>query len=817
MAGVGHILDVALESNESDVRTLLQHCFGSQVGYLRGGLIPNAMAVHRRVEDDLPDVAIEDVDTACLALGCSFLRFDWSLLRSLLDNVEGQLRARAPQGDATTLSGTALGPVVELARACRALMRYLVNGERDALDEADASLRAAVSPGPAADGYLDARWVAAHLRSIAGDLPQASVWDALPPDVPTAVKRAFTMGQPAVSLLWQPQLEAVGTSSGTSALDASVKRVVLSVPTSSGKTLISQLFTLHHLSSGVGGVCFVVPTRSLAREVRRDFKVRLRLYGRTVAQERADWDLDHAQVDDAVEVMTPERLVHLLRNDVPGVLARFGLFIFDEAHSAGEGDRGFTVESAISLLHALTTSTHHRIILMSAALGNQSQIALWVDPNSTGRTAVSDWRGPRRLHAIFNTDIDWNQTPKTSMTKSRAWPNLVTYDVHGLVRLRHTSGSHTGLRTSQPLGQLSFRTDSSGEYERNPETGRRKRYEARSTSNYVMLLEIITLVAEAGPVLVIRSTREQTRQLAVQLAQTLEPSSDASDLAQFASTRLGSAHPLAEVLAKGVAYHHSGLPADVLDLIEDGVRGGRIKYVVATTGIADGVNLPVRTVFIDEPGNHAWARPLSPAQVINAVGRAGRSCIESEGWAILVPTRKPSESDFARLAPDADELRVLSRLATQEALDALAEFEVLQRESADAIFNASNDEVSAFISFAWLVLNANEELGTLNADVNLTSAFASTLAWTQLNDSLKSRWLALSASIASLLRRDRSGPTPTLGSDLHVGRHSTDCRVAVSDVVAAAIATEANLGDPANRLPTGVRRRLEPNPRSSRS
>ena len=378
--------------------------------------------------------------------------------------------------------------------------------------------------------------------------------------------------------------EAVGTSSGTSALDASVKRVVLSVPTSSGKTLISQLFTLHHLSSGVGGVCFVVPTRSLAREVRRDLKVRLRLYGRTVAQERADWDLDHAQVDDAVEVMTPERLVHLLRNDVPGVLARFGLFIFDEAHSAGEGDRGFTVESAISLLHALTTSTHHRIILMSAALGNQSQIALWVDPNSTGRTAVSDWRGPRRLHAIFNTDIDWNQTPKTSMTKSRAWPNLVTYDVHGLVRLRHTSGSHTGLRTSQPLGQ-GVRNQQLGEYERNPETGRRKRYEARSTSNYVMLLEIITLVAEAGPVLVIRSTREQTRQLAVQLAQTLEPSSDASDLAQFASTRLGSAHPLAEVLAKGVAYHHSGLPADVLDLIEDEdpagahqVRGGNDRH-----------------------------------------------------------------------------------------------------------------------------------------------------------------------------------------------------------------------------------------------
>ena len=93
-----------------------------------------------------------------------------------------------------------------------------------------------------------------------------------------------------------------------------------------------------------------------------------------------------------------------------------------------------------------------------------------------------------------------------------------------------------------------------------------------------------------------------------------------------------------------------------------------------------------------------------------------------------------------------------------------------------------------------------EELGTLNADVNLTSAFASTLAWTQLNDSLKSRWLALSASIA----RSYDAIDPV--QRRRWGRISTSVGTArtveslVSDVVAAAIATEANLGDPGESL-----------------
>ncbi len=71
-----------------------------------------------------------------------------------------------------------------------------------------------------------------------------------------------------------------------------------------------------------------------------------------------------------VEVMTPERLAHLLRHDAPDVLGRFGLLIFDEAQLVQEPGRGFTLESTIALLHHLTRQSNHRVVLLSAALGN---------------------------------------------------------------------------------------------------------------------------------------------------------------------------------------------------------------------------------------------------------------------------------------------------------------------------------------------------------------------------------------------------------------------------------------------------------------
>lgn len=82
-------------------------------------------------------------------------------------------------------------------------------------------------------------------------------------------------GDPPVLTLWPPQLELLTAEDRPSPLSADTRRLVLSFPTSAGKTLLAQLFVATHLQASSGRVCYVAPTHSLCREVRRSLDRRL--------------------------------------------------------------------------------------------------------------------------------------------------------------------------------------------------------------------------------------------------------------------------------------------------------------------------------------------------------------------------------------------------------------------------------------------------------------------------------------------------------------------------------------------------------------
>ena len=257
----------------------------------------------------------------------------------------------------------------------------------------------AVDP-PFARADLNSRWVAAHLRDIADDLGTASVWAHLPPSVPPAAAKAMTLGDPPVLSLWPPQLDLL--SAAPNPLDPSVKRLVLSFPTSAGKTLIAQYIVAAHVASGAGSACVVVPTHSLGRELQRDLDRRLStIAGR--AEDAGPLGLPLPTPPSAV-VMTPEKLAAHLRLEPARILEEYSLFVIDEAHLVGDAERGWVLESALGFLHGATARSHHRIILLSAALGNRVHVAAWMGVDGTpAQSFHHDWRGPRRAHALFGT------------------------------------------------------------------------------------------------------------------------------------------------------------------------------------------------------------------------------------------------------------------------------------------------------------------------------------------------------------------------------------------------------------------------------
>ncbi|MGH2763549.1 MAG: DEAD/DEAH box helicase [Thermoleophilaceae bacterium] len=751
-----HVLDLAMQDRG---RSRLDRCrlaFGAAVGYRRGELEPNAMAVFRRARAILGNVdeaLLDRLPFVAFEVGLTFLGFETRGLADLTQRLRRQLGELRRQVDLDDLGPTIFGPLEQIVEAADRMRRFLVRGYDQRLSEARELLRAAARPRDGGND-LDARWVAAHLLALTDDAAGSSVWTALPPSVPPAVKQALVLTDPPVVTLWQPQLDLF-RGDGPDILDSETRRVVMSLPTSAGKTLVAQMLALTHLATGVDSVCYVAPMRSLGREVRDSLRGRLRVVRRELGSDLPDFLAEFLGPSDIpdphVDVMTPERLGFLMRNDLQGVLDRYGMFIFDEAHLIADATRGFDLEWVLAMLHWKTRETNHRIVLLSAALGNRLEIKRWVDPDDAGRLYWSEWRGPRRLHAVFYTDAQWEQ-PEYVDFSSPGWPQRVLYPLEGRVQLRPAEGlAAREVKLAEPVGTLAFRVNEAGGRESSPH--------GSSTKQYRMSAQIAVAVGSAGPVLIVVSTRPMARQMARAIASHLTESRETRELTAFVRARLGDEHPIVPLLPYRVAYHHAGLPTDVLEALERSLREERLLYLTATTTLTEGVNLPVRSVVLAEtryPGQDPAAQILG-ARLINAMGRAGRATKETEGWAVICKPGTPRREDFARMRPADEDLTVTSRLATADALEAVARFEETAAGAADAVFEHHAAEVNDFVAFVWLVLTSFDELNQAASATDIDAALSSTLAFAQLEPAAQQRW----RDAAHLVREAFQSSEPT--------------------------------------------------------
>jgi len=741
-----HIFDLLLQMPQIDLNARLNYCFACQIAYLRSELNPNAIAIYRReFTGKLDDLnLLNNFGEVALSCGIGFLGLDVDYIHKVASSLKEQIIQLTTKWNVENIFATPFGSAAAVAMATRDLTSFLVNGNISALERARATLQKAVSSESSLEDQVS-RWVAAHLLNLSDDLKNSSVWTVLPPDVPNMVRRAFGLGQPKILTLWPPQLDLLKKPEPgkPNLFSSSVKRAFISTPTSGGKTLIAQLMVASHLATEDTSVCYIVPTRSLCHEVRNSLASRLRYIGSGVIDvpPEVDWTDEQLSAAARVEVMTPEHLSYLIRSDSKKVLERFGMFIFDEVHSVGEKGRGWTLEENLSYLHYATRNEHHRIVLMSAAIGNRAHFVQWISNDENRKDVIvldSDWRGPRRLHAIYSTKPDLLQ-PQEEITRSVQFPRRVKYPLYGTlhVRVSHTGSVHS-LQTTEPVGSLvrKYRPDNTYVMDT-----------SNSTSFYRMLVPMIQHLAMSGPVLIIESTRRDTVLMAKAIAESQKPSdqSENQPLIDLIEARLGRLHPLTEVIKRGVAYHHGSLPSEIREAIEEAVTQGNLRFLVATTTMTEGVNLPVRSVVVARQGSwtqEGYIEYITGSKLINAIGRAGRATKETEGVVVLARQNTPLRSDFERLNPSDSDIEVNSTLATEEALNALAEFEALQRSAEDAVFEETAPQMNQFLSFIWFVAAQLEALGKSVSSDEVRQVLENTLAWVQLDDGSKSRWIA---------------------------------------------------------------------------
>jgi superfamily II DNA/RNA helicase len=145
------------------------------------------------------------------------------------------------------------------------------------------------------------------------------------------------------------------------------------------------------------------------------------------------------------------------------------------------------------------------------------------------------------------------------------------------------------------------------------------------------------LRADLAPVLVFAPRRNASEEMAQAIASAIslrDPLSLSAEQEALAGKRLS------KLLRSRVAYHHSGLSYAVrAGLIEPLAKAGQLNVVVATMGLAAGINFSMRSVLITDTRYMAgnFERHVQPDELLQMFGRAGRRGLDEMGYVLILP------------------------------------------------------------------------------------------------------------------------------------------------------------------------------------
>lgn len=391
---------------------------------------------------------------------------------------------------------------------------------------------------------------------------------------------------------------------------------VISLPTSTGKTLLAEL-CIYSAVQSIGKIgIFVVPYVALGRQIADraskhlpdDWRV-VRLFG-GFKEPGAIASTDHK----LFVVATPERLDALLRY-APETFPKIACVVFDEAHQIASGPRGVRLEGLIArFLVAQSSQGTGRMVFVSAVIPNVQEIAQWVGGDAT--VVVSHlWTPTCRRIAVWKGDgtLAWHHsgdpvspvgTSPNDQIASIAlpWPQRIVPTRWNFAENRY--------------------------------------FESKNYDNLVYLC-LFMWNKEKEPILCVCTTRDTSRLTAIRLADQLQQIEPILPETQKTITLIVTKYPhytqLKNALLSGVAYHNASLPHDLRAAIEDAARKKELRCIVSTSTLAEGIDLPFRaTVIADWLSFKGEAQvPFSPLLVRNIAGRCGRVGFFTEGDIVI--------------------------------------------------------------------------------------------------------------------------------------------------------------------------------------
>lgn len=380
--------------------------------------------------------------------------------------------------------------------------------------------------------------------------------------------------------------------------------VVVTAPTGSGKTLVAEA-AIHLALADNKRAFYTAPIKALSNQKYGDL---VDVYGpERVGLLTGDNVING---DAEIVVMTTEVLRNMIYAE-SSRLRRVAIVVLDEVHYLQDRTRGAVWEEVI--IHC---PSEVQLVCLSATVSNNAEFAAWVEERRGGTRLVATDHRPVPLESMYMLkDSIGARTlhllPTFVSRDGRTRPNP---------RIEHMLGLERGRRRR-------FKTPNRFD------TVERLAEEGLLPAIYFIFSRAgcdgaVHRLVDAG----VRLTDASERPLIRRVAESRTEHLSDTDLSVLGYDRWITA------LEMGVASHHAGLVPAFKETVEDLFAAGLLKVVFATETLALGINMPARTVVLEnlskfDGESHNLLRPGDYTQL---TGRAGRRGIDVKGYGVVL-------------------------------------------------------------------------------------------------------------------------------------------------------------------------------------
>lgn len=440
------------------------------------------------------------------------------------------------------------------------------------------------------------------------------------------------------------------------------RSAAVSFPTGAGKSTLSELKIAVTLLQGKK-VIFLAPTLALVEQTASTLKTTFP--EATVQQERGNdfvFD-DFVGILPSVSVMTTERCLALLGYDQEA-FSDVGLLIFDECHLMHADNVEAShraVDAMLCVLNFTIVAPIADLLLLSAMMKNTGEIAGWVSSITERPCLTLDltWKPTRQVRGCVVYDGDTIDTLNSRLGVAQA-----------VAKTKTVPASVAKTLVAQPLALFSLKqtwlSTSRMHYRLLPLLNEKLNL-GTSVSFYGKKWYLTPNGNKVASALAIATARQNLKTLV--FVQTIPLANSATDNvnSELSAAEIILTQPekmlLTETIEELGAVSHSYISTNGTESVKSSCvchhslllpaerqlheslfrRSDGVKVMVATSTLAQGMNLPGEVVIIG--GDSRFDRGANKVQrleaheLLNAAGRAGRAGESSYGFVLVVPSK----------------------------------------------------------------------------------------------------------------------------------------------------------------------------------